>query len=89
MFSAPVKDPQAVLDYAFDWSAWLAEGEIITAHDATAGGVRLDSASRAGAVVTVWVSGGIVGSRARITCEITTNAGRTDQRSLMLDIAER
>jgi hypothetical protein len=33
---ALTKDPDAVLDYVFDWSSWLAEGETITAAEVTA-----------------------------------------------------
>ena len=40
----PLKDPSAVLDYAFDWTGWLAAGETITSHTVTVPtGLTLDS----------------------------------------------
>ena len=41
-----IKDPQAVLDYAWDWAGWLAEGESISEHTVTVPeGITLDSAT--------------------------------------------
>lgn len=85
----PNKDPSAVLDYTFDWSEWLGEGEVITAHAVTVDGATLDSSGLVGAVITAWVSGGTNGRVATVTCEITTNAGRTDQRSGKILVSDR
>lgn len=81
-------DPDATLDWAFDWSAWLADGETITSHETVPDGVTVDSSSESAGVVTVWVSGGQLGS-ARVTCRITTSAGRVDDRTRMLYVRER
>lgn len=87
--SAFTIDPDAQLDYAFDWSAWLAEGETITAHELVAtDGITIDSDAEASGVVTVWVSGAIV-PRQKITCRITTNQGRQDDRTITLNVRER
>lgn len=86
-----VKDPQAVLDYVFPWSVWLAEGEEITAHTVTASaGLTVDSSSvGVGGDVTVWLSGGTAGMCYSVACRITTNAGRTDERTMTILVQER
>ena len=84
-----VKDPDAVLDYEFDWSQWLAVGETIASKTVTVTGVTLDSSPNDDTSVVAWVSGGTVGTSATVACEITTSAGRTDERSIKLRIAER
>lgn len=87
------KDPDAVLDYSFDWTDWLNAGELIDSHVVTVDGVTKDSDTRSGAIVTAWVSGGaaIVGQMASVTCKITTNSvpARTEQRTVYLRIRER
>lgn len=83
------KDPQAVLDYAFDWTPWLAAGETIVTATATATGATVNSFTQAAGVVTVWISGGVVGASANVVCRVVTNSGRTDDRTLRLVIAER
>ena len=84
------KDPEAVLDYAFDWSSWLADGETITTPTVTAEtGLTLDSSSESGGVVTAWVSGGTAGNNYSLECKIVTSAGRTDERRISLLVRER
>jgi hypothetical protein len=84
------KDPQAVLDYVFDWRPWLQEGETVVAHEVIPTGVDIDgtTATMQG-VVTAWVSGGQHRTNARLVCEITTSMGRKDQRTAVLIIADR
>lgn len=88
------KDPEAVLDYSFDWGPWLEAVDdtiqsvlfildptltkVSEAHDAT--------------TATVWLSGGAPptgGGTLKVTCRITTTGGRTDDRSIFLKIIER
>lgn len=82
------KDPDAVLDYAFDWSDWLAEGETISSHQILVDGVTLDSDSRAGDIVVAWLSGGTTGF-ASATCRVTTSEARTDDRTITLRVRDR
>lgn len=83
------KDPDAVLDYTFDWTAWLTPiADTIQSHVVTVDGVTLDSSSISGTTVIAWISGGTLGTNATVTCQITTAAGRTDERHFMLKIAE-
>lgn len=87
------KDPDAILDYSFDWETedWLAAGESVSSYVVTVDGVTLSTHSRTGGIVTAWVSGGTVGEVASITCQITTDSvpARTDQRTVYLKIRER
>lgn len=84
------KDPEAVLDFAFDWSPWLDVGETINTHTITAStGLTVNSSSEAAGVVTVWLSGGTAGNSYTVECLVVTSAGRTDERSFSLKVVER
>lgn len=88
-------DPDARLDWRWDWSAWLTDGDTITTATVTdttgaaeptivVGDVSHDDTS-----VTVWLSGGVDRQQARLTCHIATAQGRADDRTLRLYIAHR
>lgn len=91
------KSPGARLDYGFDLAVdpWLAQGETITSatwvqsHAEGVAPLVLDGESIAGGVVLVWVSGGVLQKEYRLTVTFVTSAGRTDSRSLILQIRER
>ncbi|MGB2807999.1 MAG: hypothetical protein WBC22_09670 [Sedimentisphaerales bacterium] len=89
------KDPDAVLDYAFDWSGsspgpWLETGETIESHVVTVdAGLTNDSDSESSGIVTVWLSGGTAGTSYNVACKIVTNMGRTDERSITILVEER
>ena len=86
----PLKDPSAVLDYVFDWTEWLATGETITDHTITADtGITVDSSTESDGKVTVWLSGGTVGGNYKVACLVTTSAGRTDERTMWIKVADR
>lgn len=90
------KDPNAVLDYTEDWSAWLAENapdDTIASVDVEVDGVTLEDTTFDDTSVTVWLSGGTVGERGSARIRITT-AGvgaqpRTDDWTLYFKIKER
>ena len=85
-----VKDPDASLDYAFDWTDWLQTGETISSYIITVEpGITKDSDSESLGVVTVWLSGGTAGERHHVSCEITTSLDRTEERSMRLSCRER
>ena len=111
------KDPDAVLDYVFDWQArtngtdpagadWLGPDEVISDHTITAeAGITVDSSSRTSVTVhdgegtnitianhtsvRVWLSGGTAGESYDVACEITTDQGRTDERTIRVPVRER
>lgn len=84
-----VKDPDAVVDFAFDWSNYLDDGETISSYTVTVDGVTLDSDSQTTTAVTAWLSGGTDGTVAEVNCEIVTSDARTDQRTIAIKIRER
>ena len=83
------KDPQAVLDYTWDWRAltngndtspdatdWLESGETITSHTVTAEtGLTVASSSLtdSSTSVTAWLSGGTAGTHYLVVCHIETS----------------
>ncbi len=82
-------DPDAVLDYLFDWSDWLG-ADTIASHTVTAGtGLTVDSSTATTTAVTVWLSGGSVGASYAVACHIVTAAGREDDRTVTVTIREK
>jgi hypothetical protein len=86
------KDPDAVLDYKWDWSAWLAaESDAISTStflpvDGLTFGTGGQSPTHDSTTATVWLSGGTVGSSYEVTNRITTTGGRTDDRTARVDV---
>ncbi len=92
-----LKDPNAILDYAIDWSAgYLAVGEQITASSwfilpqGTVGDLSIDNIPpELSGVTTVFVAGGLAGRIYQLTNRITTDQSRTDERSLIIRVEEK
>lgn len=100
-----VKDPDAVLDYKFDWMAstngsgssdWLAALETIASHTITISPVTVpplvaDSSTETDTdtSVTVWLSGGLAGEEYKVECEVVTSGSRTDERTMKIKCEER
>lgn len=85
-----VKDPSAVLDYRFDWSAWLTENEVIATSTMTvAAGITKDSEANSTTTATVWLSGGAVGTEYLVVNRIVTDEGRADERSIVIHVEDR
>ena len=92
-----LKGPQATLDYVIDWSAnYLLSGEQITAsswfilpqgmpNDLVIDNIPLPTSG----VTTVFVTGGRAGIIYQLTNQITTDQGRTDERSLTIRVEEK
>jgi hypothetical protein len=85
------KDPNAVLDYTFDWAPYLLplNDTILTVEWVVSAGLTKVSSSFGTTNATAFVSGGVVGTTETLTCRITTNGGRVDDRSITLKIVER
>lgn len=85
-----LKDPEALLDYIFDWTAYLAAiSDTLTAINFTVTSGTIAASGFVGALATAWVSGGVAGTTITLTCHITTAGGRQDDRSVFLKIRER
>jgi hypothetical protein len=96
-----IKDPNAVLDFKFDFAAltngsgtsnWLATGETISTATVTADtGLTVASSSitDTSTSVTVWLSGGTANTDYDVLCRIVTSASRTDDRTMVIKVRQR
>lgn len=88
----PYKDPSEVLDYSIRWSKLLSSGETIsTATWTVPSGLTnvssvIDSTHKD---TTIWLSGGTSGQYYSISCQITTSASRTFERTATLGVKEK
>ena len=89
-----IKDPDATLDYTIDWTKWLdlvsdtiASKDIVVESGITLVASVVDSTNKK---VTIWLSGGTVGTTYSIACKITTNNSipRIDERTFFVEIKE-
>lgn len=85
------KDPDAVLDYSFDFGPWLTPlNDTIDSADFILETPLLEEIRVVEPLTAVvWIKGGIPGQTHRATCRITTAAGRVDDRSIFLKIKQR
>jgi hypothetical protein len=83
------KDPDSLIDYQIDWTAWLDGDTIATSAWMATAGITIDSDTNTNTVATVWLSGGTLGERYEVTNRIVTTAGREDERSLFVRIEAR
>jgi hypothetical protein len=89
-----VKDPDAVLDYTFDWTEWLqsVSDTIVpsTGADVTCDtGLTVQTVNIIDGQVIAWLEGGTVGNQYNVECQITTVDGRVDRRSIAIKIKVR
>ena len=85
-----IKDPDENLDYSFNWSDYLSPtSDTIESVVFAAVGATLGDVSNTTTLATAFVSGGVSGSTATLSCAITTAQGRVAQRSVYLKIKER
>lgn len=93
MALAPVatflKDPDAVLDYGLDWTAWLAGDTIASSVWSAAAGLTSSAPSFAAGLTQNWLSGGVAGTSYLVRNRITTVGGRTEDRSILINVADR
>lgn len=90
MSSTFIKDPDAELDYQWNWAGWLVDGDTIDTYTLSApAGLTLGSSTNTTTAVTAWLSGGTLGAAYDVRCRIVTADGRTDDRTLRLTIRNR
>lgn len=99
------KSVVAVLDYGIDLSIpqtpragpWLQPGEYVTSLTVTSSDPALvinsfgivPNAAGVMALCVVWLSGGVLGKTYLVTFTFTTNEGRTDERSISIEMTVR
>ena len=89
-FDTITKDPNATLDYGFDWTDWMQTSETISSVTwAIATGITKGSEVTGSYVAKVWLSGGTAGQRYTVACKITTNQSRIDERTMVIVVENR
>lgn len=90
VFKDHKKDPDADLDWIFDWNDWLAEFETISSVTFfTDPGITPHDPANTQKTATIWLAGGTEGQVYKITCRVTSSEGRTDDRSFTLRCTNR
>jgi hypothetical protein len=89
MFKHFVKDPDATLDFSVDWTEWLGTDTISGSHWTAETGITQHADSHTDTIATVWISGGTDQNDYTLMNQITTVAGRVDERTLVIEARER
>lgn len=86
-----LKDPDAILDYSWDWTDWLADvADTISSKTIIAQSpLVVVSSSVVSGIVTAFISGGVVGTTYSVTARINTVGGRIDDRTIYLKVKDR
>lgn len=83
------KDPDAYLDYVFDWLDWL-DGDIITSASWIVDtGLTQVKSTNTVSTATVWLSGGNIENTYKVKNNIITSAGRRDDRTFIVKIESK
>jgi len=83
------KDPSSILDYEWDWVAWLGIDTIAEISLVGTEGLAINSFLLSEGKITVWISGGTIKHTGMVTCTIVTTGGRTDSRSALFYIDDK
>jgi hypothetical protein len=85
------KDPNATLDYSFDWSDWLDSGESLTSSVFTRSATALKETNTdlTTSVATIWLTNGAAGTTYTLANKIGTSAGRIDERTVNIKVLQR
>ena len=85
-----LKDPDATLDYGFDWSEWLSTGETLSSATWTVpSGITQVSDLITTDDSVIWLSGGTAGTNYYVACKITTSSSRIDERTMTIIVRNR
>lgn len=84
------KDPNAILDYGWDWSVWLPSGDVLVASTWVAdSGLTVTLSAFDGGTAVVWLSGGTVGKTYKVVNHIITSEGRQDDRTILIKVVQK
>ena len=83
------KDPNAVLDYQFNWAAWLGSDTIATSTWDVPDGITKTDEDSSDTTTTIWLSGGTAGTSYEVVNQIVTAGGRTDERTLTIHVQNK
>lgn len=82
------QDPQAILDYVIDWTAWLNGDTIATSAWTMHQDLTPSNASNTTTTATVFITGGTSGKTYKVKNRITTANGRADDETFDLIIRD-
>lgn len=83
------KDPQEILDYTVDWSLWLNTDTISSASWTVEPGITSVLETKTTTAVTIWLSGGTLGTSYTAASRIITVGGRTAERTIVIHIVSK
>lgn len=84
------KDPDATLDYVWDWTDWLGNDTISSFTVTPPTDITVEGTpTELDGVVTAFLSGGTLNKSYNVVCQVVTNVGRTDDRSIRLIIKQK
>jgi len=89
-----IKDPDAIVDYQFDWSPWLQTDRISTSTWSISPSGSLTVVAASETIISqlqtrCFVEGGDVGEEYTLTNRVETIGSRTDDRSIKIRIQNR
>jgi hypothetical protein len=88
-----IKDPQAVLDYGIDITAWLADSQDtlagFNAAPTEGSDVSVHAEGMVGGVMAAMIGGGTIGAPNAVMFDFQTLGGRHDQRTIYFQIQDR
>lgn len=87
--NAFLHDPQAVLDYKVDWTAWLGSDTIASSTWTVPAGITKNSDSATTTAATIWMQGGTDGTDYTLVNHITTAGGRQEDQSIVLKVRSK
>lgn len=83
------KDPDATIQYGFDWSDWLDTGDTVASAVWTIpAGITKVSQAETDTTTTVVISGGTLGQIYTVICHVVTVAGLSDDRDFTILVSD-
>lgn len=83
------KDPQATLDYGFNWEIWLGSDSILSSTWEVDAGITVVSTSFTATTTTIWLAGGTLGCIYIAVNHIVTVCGRKEDRTFTIVMISR
>lgn len=86
-----VKDPNATLDYGFNWGPWLNGDTINSSNWIIESGLEAVPASESydDTTTRIFLTAGVEGMEYEVTNRITTTGGRADDRTMLIVIRQK
>lgn len=83
------KAPAEYIDITVDWNLWLQGDTITSSNWDVPQELTADAATHTDQTTTVWLSGGVLGEHYLLTNTITTAAGRSPVRTIVVRLTSK